>query len=143
MKNYKKTIETIEDLEKVVSKTESEYMNEIQKRLGKMPISIILSLALLPEYYGGKRAENNTLEFPDSSLGYKLLSSVPHQHSKSISQELLESGLVRIQVKKDNYIIDSFYPIALKILSTKYKMQHIQVYYYYFFFIIISNLICL
>ena len=135
MKNYKKTIETIEDLEKVVSKTESEYMNEIQKRIGKMPISIILSLALLLEYYGGKRAENNTLEFPDSSLGYKLLSSIPHQHSKSISQELLESGLVRIQVKKDNYTIDSFYPIALEILSTKYKMQHIQVYYYYYYFL--------
>jgi hypothetical protein len=77
-----------------LSKTEDRYLSEVYRKLGEIHFSIILSLALLPEYYGGKRTDKGTLKFPaSSSSGYKFLASVPGENSKSLSQQLVESGL--------------------------------------------------
>ena len=128
-----KGIETTGDLETVVSKTEDRYLREVHRRLGEIHFSIILSLALLPEYYGGERTDKGTLKFPASSSGYKLLASVPGENSKSLSQQLVESGLVRLKADANDYTIDNFYPLALQLLSTKYNIQHKQVHTYFFY----------
>lgn len=128
-KKEEKSIETTRDLETVVSETEVRCLNDICRRLGEIQFSNILSLALLPEYYGGERTDKGTLKFSVSSSGYKLLASVPDGNSKSLSQQLVESGLVRLKADTNRYTIDNFYPIALEALSTRYN-QHKQVTYF-------------